>query len=175
MTNGEKYKTKDEVPVDNKINDKVGKHNLSNDSTVLYRCTVCGRVGTVGRCCGLETREKVIKEGGADTTKPIVVCICGSTRFRSEMIDANRTETMKGKIVLAPGVFGHAGDPITDDDKARLDNLHFKKIDMSDEVLVVNKDGYIGDSTRREIDYARNHGKRVIYLFDSQIKEGGAE
>jgi hypothetical protein len=76
---------------------------------------------------------------------------------------------MAGKIVLAPGVFGHAGDPMTDEDKLRLDRLHLAKIDMADEVLVVNPGGYIGESTRREIEYAARTGKPVAYTHNSPI------
>jgi hypothetical protein len=66
-------------------------------------------------------------------------------------------------IVLAPGVFAHAGDPITDEQKAALDVLHLAKIDLADRVVVVNPGGYIGDSTRREIHYAHQSGKPVEY------------
>ena len=105
-------------------------------------------------------------QAGSPTEQPLVVCLCGSTRFRAEIAEANRAATMAGKIVLAPGVFGHSGDPLTDDDKARLDRLHFQKIDMADEVLVVNPGGYIGESTRREIEYATRTGKSVVYTHN---------
>lgn len=95
------------------------------------------------------------------TRQPDVVCICGSTRFRAEMTEANRRLTMGGSIVLAPGVFGHDGDPLTDQDKERLDALHFRKIDMSERVVVVAPGEYIGSSTSREIDYAKASGKPV--------------
>lgn len=96
--------------------------------------------------------------------QPTVVTICGSTRFRTEMAAANRDLTLAGHIVLAPGVFGHDGDEITDEQKVALDALHFHKIQMSDEVYVVDPGGYVGDSTRREIAYARQTGKIVRYL-----------
>ena len=97
----------------------------------------------------------------------LVVCLCGSTRFRAEIAEANRAATMAGKIVLAPGVFGHSGDPLTDEDKLLLDRLHMAKIDMADEVLVVNPGGYIGESTRREIEYAERTGKPVAYTHNA--------
>jgi len=93
-----------------------------------------------------------------------IICLCGSTRFYDEFREANRRETMAGKIVLAPGVFGHAGDEITETDKELLDILHLKKIDMADEVLIIDVDGYVGSSTSAEIDYAKKHGKPVRYL-----------
>jgi hypothetical protein len=79
---------------------------------------------------------------------------------------------MAGRIVVAPGVFAHSGDPLTDDDKRRLDELHLRKIDMADSVLVVNPGGYIGDSTRREIEYATRTGKPVGYTHNDQISGG---
>ena len=98
---------------------------------------------------------------------PEIVCICGSTRFRDDIAAVNRDQTMAGRIVLAPGVFGHSGDPITADAKTRLDELHLRKIDMADVVLVVNPGGYIGDSTRHEIEYAQKAGKRICYTIDA--------
>ncbi|MGG7653538.1 hypothetical protein [Kocuria rosea] len=107
----------------------------------------------------------VTNEERAEPSSPRVVCICGSTRFRAEITEANRVETMAGRIVVAPGVYGHDGDPMTDEDKTRLDELHRRKIDLADEVLVVNPDGYIGHSTRLEIGYAVLSGKPVRYTW----------
>jgi len=96
--------------------------------------------------------------------RPEIVCICGSTRFADEMREVNRVLTFAGIIVLAPGVFGHAtGEPITDEQKAALDALHLRKIDLADRVLVVNPGGYIGESTAREIAYAQAAGKPVSF------------
>jgi hypothetical protein len=82
------------------------------------------------------------------------------------MTAANRDLTLGGCIVLAPGVFRHSGDTMTDEQKVSLDALHFRKIDLADRVLVVNPGGYIGESTRREIEYARRVGKPVEYVVD---------
>jgi len=98
-------------------------------------------------------------------TKPTVVCLCGSTKFKDEFIDANRRLTLQGKIVLTVGMFGHhEGLDMSSDTKKMLDELHKRKIDLADEVLVLNVGGYIGSSTRSEIMYAMEHGKRVHYL-----------
>jgi hypothetical protein len=107
----------------------------------------------------------------SDSVKPLVVCLCGSTRFRDELTEANRRETMAGRIVVAPGVFAHSGDPLTDEDKRRLDELHLRKIDMADSVLVVNPGGYIGESTRLEIEYATRTGKPVGYTDNKAISK----
>lgn len=98
---------------------------------------------------------------------PRVVTICGSTRFRAEMAAANRELTLAGFVVLAPGVFAHDGDEITDAQKADLDVLHLHKIRMADVVYVVSDStGYYGESTRREIAYARQIGKPVKFLTE---------
>ncbi|WP_430787061.1 hypothetical protein [Actinoplanes sp. G11-F43] len=99
--------------------------------------------------------------------RPKTVTICGSTRFRTAMTAVNYRLTLAGAIVLAPGVFGHDGDPLTDDDKNRLDTLHLRKIDASDEIVVVNVGGYIGESTRAEIAYARSRRIMVTFLVDA--------
>lgn len=98
---------------------------------------------------------------------PHVVTICGSTRFRDQIAVANRELTLAGNIVLAPGVFAHAGDAMTEADKQRLDALHLTKIDLACWVLIVNPGGYIGESTRREIDHAHRVGKAVHYLHEA--------
>ena len=92
--------------------------------------------------------------------RPEIVCICGSVRFADEMRTANRDLTFAGVIVLAPG---EAEAVITDEQKAALDALHLRKIDLADRVLVVNPGGYVGESTSREIAYARATGKPVSF------------
>jgi hypothetical protein len=103
--------------------------------------------------------------------KPTVVCLCGSTRFYKEFMEQNYLETMAGKIVLSVGFFSHSSTDahgetlgITPEQKIALDELHKRKIDLADEVLVININGYIGKSTRSEIDYAIEHGKTIRYL-----------
>ena len=105
---------------------------------------------------------------------PTIVCLCGSTRFYDEFQRANYDETMLGRIVLSVGFYPHAkaehghGEGVGHDsaEKVTLDELHKRKIDLADEVLVVSDlDGYFGESTRGEIEYAYRHGKPVRYLF----------
>mgnify|MGYP000852874434 CR=1 FL=1 len=112
-----------------------------------------------------------IRSTGLVDGYPPMVVICGSTRFRAEMADANRELTLAGCVVLAPGVFAHDGDQITEEQKTALDALHLRKIDLADEVFVVDPDGYIGESTRREIDYARQHDKPIYFLSTMQPHE----
>jgi hypothetical protein len=93
-----------------------------------------------------------------------IVCLCGSTKFKDAYAAANLSETLAGKIVLSVGGFLHAGDPITPKQKEELDLLHFNKIELADEVLILNVDGYIGESTRGEIALAVLLHKRLRFL-----------
>ena len=102
-----------------------------------------------------------------------VITLCGSTRFKNEFVEAQKRLTLEGNIVISVGLFGHAGDKEVwegmDEDtltqtKIMLDDMHKRKIDMADEIFVINVGGYIGDSTRSEIAYAMEHGKTVRYL-----------
>lgn len=74
--------------------------------------------------------------------------------------------TLAGNIVISVGLFGHRGDNEvwTDGTKEMLDDMHKRKIDMADSIFVINVGGYIGESTKTEIDYAKKHGKQVDYL-----------
>lgn len=106
------------------------------------------------------------------TGRPTIVCLCGSTRFSEAYREANLRETLADRIVLTIGCDmrsdGQLFEGYTDEQlgviKAKLDRLHLCKIDLADEILVLNVGGYIGDSTRREVAYATQLGKRVRYL-----------
>ena len=95
-----------------------------------------------------------------------VVTLCGSTRFKDTFMEVQKRLTLQGCIVISVGLFGHAGDEEvwTEGIKEMLDDMHKRKIDMADEIFVINVDGYIGSSTRSEIEYARKTGKPVRYL-----------
>ncbi|MGB3413833.1 MAG: hypothetical protein WBA28_03865 [Microbacteriaceae bacterium] len=97
------------------------------------------------------------------TDQPEIVCICGSTKFADEMRTANRELTFAGVIVVAPSEPGEVSEPITTEQRTVVDALHLRKIDLADRVLVVNPGGYIGESTSREIAYARATGKPVTF------------
>lgn len=94
-----------------------------------------------------------------------IVTLCGSTKFKDAFMRVQADLTLVGYIVLSVGLFGHA-DKInfTDKEKTRLDDMHKRKIDMSDEIYVINKGGYIGESTKSEILYAHATGKKVRFL-----------
>ena len=95
-----------------------------------------------------------------------VVTLCGSTRFRDAFTEAQKRLTLEGNIVISVGLFGHAGDDEVwaEGVKEMLDDMHKRKIDMADEIFVINIGGYIGSSTRSEIEYAEASGKPVRYL-----------
>jgi hypothetical protein len=95
-----------------------------------------------------------------------VITLCGSTRFKDEFLEIQKRLTLEGNIVISVGLFGHSGDNEVwaDGTKEMLDDMHKRKIDMADEIFVINAGGYIGDSTRSEINYAYAINKVVRYL-----------
>lgn len=95
-----------------------------------------------------------------------VITLCGSTRFKEDFERVNRELTLLGNIVISVGAFGHAGDTFTEEQKIMLDDIHKRKIDMADAIYVINKDGYIGSSTKSEIKYALERGKQIIFMED---------
>ena len=95
---------------------------------------------------------------------PEIITLCGSTKFKAEYTEIMKKLTLQGKIVISVGLFGHAdNEPITNDQKEMLDTLHFRKIDLSHGIFVIDVNGYIGQSTSREIEYARETGKFIQY------------
>lgn len=106
------------------------------------------------------------------TSRPTIVCLCGSTRFTAAYEHANLEETLAGRIVLTIGCNLHSAPELIADMppktveriKRQLDELHLRKIDLADEILVLNVGGYIGESTRCEIAYAQGQGKRIRWL-----------
>ena len=95
-----------------------------------------------------------------------VITLCGSTRFKEQFIREQKRLTLEGNIVISVGLFGHSGDSevFTEGVKTMLDDMHKRKIDMADEIFIINVGGYIGSSTRSEIEYAKENGKPINYL-----------
>lgn len=95
-----------------------------------------------------------------------VITLCGSTRFKEQFIQVQKELTLQGNIVISVGLFGHSGDDEvwTEGTKEMLDDMHKRKIDMADAIFVINVGGYIGESTKSEIEYAKRHCKIVEYL-----------
>ena len=102
-----------------------------------------------------------------------IITLCGSTRFKDAFTEQQKRLTLEGNIVISVGLFGHSGDDEVWENmdegtvtrtKEMLDDMHKRKIDLSDEIFVINVGGYIGSSTRSEIEYALAAGKPVRYL-----------
>jgi hypothetical protein len=110
-------------------------------------------------------------------TKPVIVCLCGSTRFSAAFQKAQFEETMAGKIVLTIGcnmksdaeLFKDYSENELKEIKIRLDELHRRKIDLADEVLILNVGGYIGESTGGELANARKHRKIIRFLEPADL------
>lgn len=109
-----------------------------------------------------------------------VITLCGSTRFKDAFLEAQKRLTLEGNVVISVGLFGHSGDAEVWEGmdegtrtatKEMLDDMHRRKIDMADEIYVINVGGYIGESTQGEIEYAKQTGKRVRYL--EPVNENG--
>ena len=98
-----------------------------------------------------------------------IITLCGSTRFKEQFLEAQKRLTLAGNIVISVGLFGHSGDDEvwTEGTKEMLDDMHKRKIDMADGIYVINVGGYIGQSTRSEIEYARSQGKPVEFLEEA--------
>lgn len=99
-----------------------------------------------------------------------VITLCGSTKFKNEFELANRYLTLKGNVVISLAFFEQSeGVEITKEQAEMLGEIHFRKIDISDEIFVIDVGGYIGSSTRKEIEYALNNGKLIKYFSDSEL------
>jgi hypothetical protein len=98
------------------------------------------------------------------------ITLCGSTRFKEQFDRANAYLTLKGNVVISLGFFEKSeGIEITDEQAELFGKIHLRKIDMSDEIFVIDVDGYIGESTRNEINYAIKTGKAVNYFSKSEL------
>lgn len=92
---------------------------------------------------------------------PEIVCLCGSTRFKKEYEEANEQFTLEGKIVLSVGCFKNTKTGINE---KQLDELHLRKIDLANFIFVINVKGYIGESTEKEIEYAKKTKTPIFFL-----------
>lgn len=95
-----------------------------------------------------------------------IITLCGSTKFKDDFIRVQKELTLQGNIVISVGLFGHSGDNEvwSEGTKEMLDDMHKRKIDLADEIYVINKNGYIGSSTKGEIEYAIATNKVVQYM-----------
>lgn len=131
--------------------------------------------------CGVLVRmaDRLWEENVSKLARPRIVCLCGSTRFMGAFHVASLEETLAGNIVLSVGCNTKSDTDLlalgqlTEAKKAALDELHKRKIDLADEILVLNVGGYIGKSTRSEIEYAKKAGKGIRWLEDPAIDSNG--
>lgn len=95
-----------------------------------------------------------------------VITLCGSIKFKNEFMKVQEELTLDGNIVFIPNFFNNLKGEINKETKKMLDEMHRQKIDMSNEIYVINCGGYIGESTKSEIEYAKANGKMISYLED---------
>lgn len=96
------------------------------------------------------------------------ICLCGSTQFKEQFLKVARDLTLQGYIVTMPGIFVHSdNEEISKQERDFLDEVHKAKIVDADLVYVINPDGYIGESTRQEILWATQLGKKIKYLEEN--------
>ena len=115
---------------------------------------------------GRKTNYKILDEEEYQKDKKYnIITLCGSINFRDEFLKVQEKLVLEGNIVFTPNFFDNIKkEEISLETKEMLDKMHKQKIDMSDEIYVINQGGYIGESTKLEIEYAKSKGKKVTYL-----------
>jgi len=106
----------------------------------------------------------------------MIITLCGSTKFKNEFEEVAKNLALEGHAVLSVNMFHHADNlELTTEQRILLDNAHKEKINVSDAIFVINKDGYIGESTYSEIDWAQRMKKEIYFLEDPNLKEKKTE
>lgn len=126
-------------------------------------CSECG--GEDVDCAECIARRRLEKEKRKMNERPKIICFLGSTKFKNHEMGCAQRETLRGHVVLMHGFFHHVDMvPISNAQKTMLDKLMMWKIEMADEVYIINVNGYVGDTTARGIEYAKKLGKTVRWL-----------
>ena len=94
------------------------------------------------------------------------ITLCGSLRFQKEMMMIAEKMSLDGNCVLTPVYPALNNIEKSEEQLIKLKEAHFKRIEFSDGILVVNINNYIGDSTKLEIEYAKKLGKQIMYYTD---------
>lgn len=100
-----------------------------------------------------------------------IVTLCGSTKFKEDFLRLQEELTLSGFCVISVGIFEHAdhddtaNNPITSEMKKMIDEIQLQKIDLASRVMIVNRDDYIGESTKAQIEYAKKIGKPIFYMY----------
>lgn len=115
---------------------------------------------------GRKANYKILDEEEYQKDKKYnIITLCGSINFKDEFLKVQEKLVLEGNIVFTPNFFDNIKkEEISLETKKMLDKMHKQKIDMSDEIYVINQGGYIGESTKLEIEYAKSKGKKVTYL-----------
>lgn len=147
--------------------------NISKDSRIIGPVKEEDIIGKVDLVLFPFSKFGKVKWGNIMIGNYKIVTLCGSTKFKKEFLEIQKKLTLLGYIVISVGLFGHSGDNEVWENmdegtltktKSMLDDMHKRKIDLSDMIYVINVGGYIGESTRSEIEYAISTGKEVHYL-----------
>lgn len=147
--------------------------NISKDSRIIGPVKERDIIGKVDLVLFPFSKFGKVKWGNIMIGNYKIVTLCGSTKFKKEFLEIQKKLTLLGYIVISVGLFGHSGDSEVWENmdegtltktKSMLDDMHKRKIDLSDMIYVINVGGYIGESTRSEIEYAISTGKDVHYL-----------
>ncbi len=147
--------------------------NISKDSRIIGPVKERDIIGKVDLVLFPFSKFGKVKWGNIMIENYKIVTLCGSTKFKKEFLEIQKKLTLLGYIVISVGLFGHSGDNEVWENmdegtltktKSMLDDMHKRKIDLSDMIYVINVGGYIGESTRSEIEYAISTGKEVRYL-----------
>lgn len=147
--------------------------NISKDSRIIGPVKESDIIGKVDLVLFPFSKFGKVKWGNIMIGNYKIVTLCGSTKFKKEFLEVQKKLTLLGYIVISVGLFGHSGDSEVWENmdegtltktKSMLDDMHKRKIDLSDMIYVINVGGYIGESTRSEIEYAICTGKEVHYL-----------
>ena len=115
---------------------------------------------------GRKANYKILDEEEYQKDKKYnIITLCGSIKFKDEFLKVQEKLVLEGNIVFTPNFFNNIKkEEISLETKEMLDKMHKQKIDMSDEIYVINQGGYIGESTKLEIEYAKSIGKKITYL-----------
>ena len=136
--------------------------HYTDDEIAIFK-TVVER--GVGYFFNAARKEKIPNDKSSITNKYKIITLCGSIKFKDEFMRVQEKLTLDGNIVLTPNFFNNIKkEDIGERRKKMLDEMHKQKIDMSDEIYVINVGGYIGESTKNEIEYAKAEGKKIDYL-----------
>ena len=147
--------------------------NISKDSRIIGPVKERDIIGKVDLVLFPFSKFGKVKWGNIMIGNYKIVTLCGSTKFKKEFLEIQKKLTLLGYIVISVGLFGHSGDNEVWENmdegtltktKEMLDDMHKRKIDMADEIFVINVGGYIGDSTKSEIEYAKSTNKKVNFL-----------